>query len=175
MPGFPGAAGANGTNGAAGIQGVPGIQGDQGDDGSIGPPGNQGPTGATGSVGPSGADGLTIRGSDGDDGQDSYIPGPAGPAGAAGAGATWTEAEVDFGSTPVYDVLFTLTDAAITSSGVKVIILQSGKAATGRADGDAAWDEIDYAASPGTGSAQVWAKATPGPVVGKRKYQYQVA
>lgn len=93
----------------------------------------------------------------------------AGPAGAA----SWTEAEVDFGSTPVYDKTFTVTDASVSSSD-KIAVVQSGSAATSRADGDALWDTIVYAATAGTGSFTLYALATPGPVVGKRKILYQV-
>jgi hypothetical protein len=92
-----------------------------------------------------------------------------------GGGTTWTEGEVDFGSKPIYDTVFTIIDASISSTS-KIVVEQSGKVATGRvASGDGAWDSISYTALPGTGSAQVWAKASPGPVVGKRKFQYTVA
>jgi len=92
-----------------------------------------------------------------------------------GAGASWTEAEVDFGTKPRRDLTFTLTDASISSTS-KVIIVESGKIATGRvASGDAAWDSVSFSALPGTGSAQVYATANPGPIVGRRKFQYTVA
>ena len=97
-----------------------------------------------------------------------------GPTGAAGAGMTWTEAEIDFGSTPVYDATFTITDAAITSSAKKVIVNPCGKAATGRTADDWQWDGAVFAANPGTGSATVYATFSPGPIVGKRKIQYSV-
>ena len=93
---------------------------------------------------------------------------------ASGAGVSWTEIEVDFGSTtPQYDSLFTITDAAVTATS-KIQILESGKPATGRVAGDAQWDSIFASALPGTGNFQLYAMAHPGPVLGKRKLQYTV-
>lgn len=91
-----------------------------------------------------------------------------------GAGASWSEIEVDFGSVaPKYDAEFNITDAAVSPSSV-IIILESGKTASGRADGDAQWDAISAVAKPGAGSFVVYCMAHPGPVAGKRKLQYQV-
>ena len=94
---------------------------------------------------------------------------------AAGGSSTWTEVEIDFGTTPVYDKTFTITDAAITSSAVKMILVPSGKAATGRTADDWQWDGGTFAANPGTGSATCYANFSPGPIVGRRKLLYQVA
>lgn len=91
-----------------------------------------------------------------------------------GAGATWTEVEIDFGSTPVYDKTFTITDAAITSSAVKMALVPCGKAATGRTADDWQWDGGTFVANPGTGSATCYATFSPGPIVGKRMLQYQI-
>ena len=85
----------------------------------------------------------------------------------------WTEAEVDFGSIPAYDASFTVVDAALSGAS-KVAVASSGKAATGRVAGDDQWDAITYSALPAAGSMTVYAYANPGPVVGKRKIQYQV-
>jgi hypothetical protein len=157
--------------GAPGADGAPGafIRGDDGEDGRDGIPGN------TGNQGPPGIDGIvgyTIRGDDGEDGRDSFIPGPQG---SLGSGASWTEIDIDFGANPVYEATFTITDAAITSSAVKVIVVPSGKAATGRTADDWQWDGGMFAANPGTGSAACYANFNPGPIVGKRKLQYLVA
>lgn len=94
--------------------------------------------------------------------------------GGGGGSATWTEAEVDFGSVPTRDALFTITDGSVTGAS-KVAVLSCGKPATGRVAGDDQWDSITYAANPGTGSFDLYASANPGPVVGKRKIQYQLA
>lgn len=91
-----------------------------------------------------------------------------------GAGAGWTEVEVDFGSMPVYDSTFTITDAAITSSAVKVIINPCGKAATGRTADDWQWDTCNVVANPGTGSATCYVVFFPGPIAGRRKFQYTI-
>lgn len=92
-----------------------------------------------------------------------------------GGGGTWTEVEIDFGSTPVYDATFTITDAAITSSAVKMVLAPCGKAATGRTADDWQWDGGTFVANPGTGSATCYATFHPGPIAGRRKLQYQVA
>jgi hypothetical protein len=92
----------------------------------------------------------------------------------ATAVSSWTEAEVDFGSTPKYDATFTVTDAAVSGTS-KVTVIPCGKAATGRTADDWQWDGIVFAANPAAGSFTLYATAQPGPVVGKRKIQYQVA
>jgi hypothetical protein len=91
------------------------------------------------------------------------------PAGAA----TWTEAEIDFGTTGVYDATFTIVDASVSLTS-EVAVVQSGVAATSRGAGDALWDAITYAAVPAAGSFTLYALAHPGPVVGMRKILYQV-
>ena len=91
-----------------------------------------------------------------------------------GGSASWTEVEIDFGSTPVYDATFTITDAAITSSAVKVAVVPSGKAATDRTADDWQWDGGTFVANPGTGSATCYATFHPGPIVGRRTLQYQI-
>jgi hypothetical protein len=90
-----------------------------------------------------------------------------------GGSAAWTEYEVDFGSTPAYDATFTVVDAAVSGT-TEVAVVQSGATATGRAAGDALFDSITYAAVPAAGQFTLYALATPGPVVGKRKILYQV-
>ena len=97
------------------------------------------------------------------------------PTSGGGGGSAWTELEVDFGSTPVYDASFTITDAAITSSAMKVVVVPCGKAASGRTPDDWQWDGAILAADPGTGSATCYVTFHPGPIVGKRMVQYQVA
>jgi hypothetical protein len=89
------------------------------------------------------------------------------------SGATWTEAEVDFGFAPVYSATFTITDASISAAS-KVQVLPCGKAATGRTADDWAWDGATFAALPASGSATCYAVFTPGPIVGRRKVQYSV-
>jgi len=92
---------------------------------------------------------------------------------ASSGGASWTEVEIDFGTDPVYDAQFTITDAAITGTS-KVQVLPCGKAATGRTADDWQWDGAAFAANPGSGSALCYVTFSPGPVVGPRKVQYSV-
>ena len=94
--------------------------------------------------------------------------------GGGGAGATWSEAEFDFGTSPVWNKQFTLTDATITSSAKKVMIVPSGNAPTSGLSDEWEFDSITFAALAGAGSATVYASATPGPITGKRKVFYTV-
>ncbi len=92
----------------------------------------------------------------------------------SGAGASWTEDEINFGTEPVWEKSFIVNDAASLTTSV-ITIVQSGKTATGREDGDAEWDVVNYSAKPDNGFFLVYAMATPGPIVGARKFQYTVA
>jgi hypothetical protein len=81
---------------------------------------------------------------------------------------------VDFGTAPVYDATFVITDAGV--DGTKhIIAYESGNTATGRVSDDAAWDSLILTARAGTGNLTVIARALPGPVVGKRKIYYQAS
>lgn len=88
--------------------------------------------------------------------------------------STWTEVTLNFGSTPVYDAVFTVVDASVVP-GSKIIIVPCGKAATGRTADDWQWDGLILAATPGAGVFTVYCTAHPGPIVGNRLVQYQVA
>ena len=90
-----------------------------------------------------------------------------------GGSASWTITEVDFGSAPVYDKEFTITDALV-GAGSNVACLPSGKVATGRVGNDLAWDSLVCAALPASGSFTLTVQANPGPVVGKRNILYQI-
>jgi len=87
---------------------------------------------------------------------------------------TWTEVEIDFGTTPQWSKTFTVTDADCTTAAL-VQVVQSGNVATGRVGNDAEWDQLLLAATPGNGSFTLAALAFPGPVVGARKVAYQIA
>lgn len=87
---------------------------------------------------------------------------------------TWTEVEIDFGSTPQWSKTFTITDADCTTAAL-VQVVQSGNVATGRVGNDAEWDQILLTATPGNGSFVVTALAVPGPIEGARRVAYQIA
>ncbi|MEQ1709439.1 MAG: hypothetical protein ABL864_14020 [Terricaulis sp.] len=84
-----------------------------------------------------------------------------------------TEAEIDFGTTPVWSKSFTVTATGVTT-GSHVIVTPSGTVATSRVGDDWAWDGLIFAAVPGTDEFTLTALAVPGPVVGARTVQYQV-
>jgi hypothetical protein len=92
------------------------------------------------------------------------------PPGGSGSFAV-TETEVDFGTTPVTDKTFTVTDASITGTS-KIMVTESGSIGTGRvASGDSLWDTISYSCVPAAGSFTLYARAS-GAVVGFRKLFY---
>jgi hypothetical protein len=88
-------------------------------------------------------------------------------------GLIWKVAEIDFGTKPQWSQTFTITDAAVASTS-HIAVACSGQVATGRTGDDWAWDALVLTAVSGTGSFALTAYAIPGPVVGKRKIQYQI-
>lgn len=91
---------------------------------------------------------------------------------AAGGAGTFavTETEIDFGSTPVTEKTFTVTDALITGSS-KIMCTESGNVATDRVGADSLWDSIVYSALGAAGSFTLYARAS-GAIIGKRKMFY---
>lgn len=92
----------------------------------------------------------------------------------AKAVAQWVEVEIDFGSTPQWSRTFTVADANVTTA-TRVAVVPSGNVATGRVGSDAEWDSLICTALPAAGSFTLTVAAFPGPVVGARKVQYQIA
>lgn len=84
-----------------------------------------------------------------------------------------TETEVDFGTKPVTEKTFTITDAGVTAAS-KIICTESGNVATDRVGADSLWDSINYSALGAAGTFTLYAKAS-GSVVGKRKLFYTFA
>lgn len=93
--------------------------------------------------------------------------------GQAKAAVVWTEAEIDFGSTPVYGGEFTVIDANVTGSS-NIAVVPSGNAPTGLTSDEWVYDLLTFAAKGGSGQFTLYAAAHPGPVSGKRKILYQV-
>lgn len=80
--------------------------------------------------------------------------------------------EYDFGTSPVYDAQFTITDAAISASSVVSVV--PGGAATGRTGDDWQWDGATVGVVPGSGTATCYVTFHPGPIVGPRTFNYTV-
>lgn len=98
-------------------------------------------------------------------------PGTDGTDGSDGA-LTISETEIDFGTIPVYEKVFTVTDASISSTS-EIIAVQSGRAATDKEADENSMDFLVCNATPGTGEFTLNVKALPGPVSGKFKINYQ--
>jgi hypothetical protein len=94
---------------------------------------------------------------------------------AGAAGASWTKYELDFGSAAgITEKTFIITDAACTGTS-KVIVVASGETATNRSAGDALFDAIVYAATPGTGQFTLYANSPTSSITGKRYIYYTIA
>ncbi len=90
----------------------------------------------------------------------------------AGLGGA-TSYELDFGSVPTPDKMFTITDASVSAAS-KITVSPNGNPATGRVGNDYAWDIINFSAVPATGTFDVYASVVNGSVVGKRNIYYSV-
>lgn len=97
-----------------------------------------------------------------------YFPPPA----AAGS-ATVTQVEVDFGSTPTRSRTFTIVDAAVSATS-KIVVIQSGEAATGHSQDENEIDTLIFKPIPALGSFDVYAESLTGPVVGVYKLNYLI-
>ena len=165
--GSQGVPGNDGAAGSPGIQGVPGTDGAAGAQGIQGPPGNDGAQGIQGIQGNTGSQG--VPGNDGAQGIQGIqgVQGPQGP-----SGGTFSEVEIDFGTVALRTKVFSITDAASTSTS-KIVAVQSGKAATGRAADENEMDCIQFSVLPGTGSFSLYAY-TSSFVSGKYKVNYTI-
>jgi hypothetical protein len=94
------------------------------------------------------------------------------PVTVAGGGSI-KSVEVDFGSTPTRYKTFTITDASVSAAS-KIIVVQSGAAATGGQQDDAEMDPIVFSARAGAGQVVFAARTLDGVVVGKYVVDYQV-
>ena len=82
------------------------------------------------------------------------------------------EVEIDFGSTPVTDKKFTITDALASTTSF-ILVHPSGNIATGRGSDDWQWDSIQFSAKGNSGTFTLYAKAS-GKIKGKRKILYNI-
>ena len=95
-------------------------------------------------------------------------------AAAAGGSGTFTitQTAVNFGTTPTWGTVFTITDGAVNATS-KVIVVHSGNAATSKSEDE---NEMDYllmnAAVSISGQFTLRAVAIPGPVVGTYTINY---
>ena len=80
---------------------------------------------------------------------------------------TFSQATLDFGTKPVYNKSFTVTDSSVTASSK---IMLSGAAIVDEGE----FDAITYTAKAGSGSFTVYANAQPGPVSGTRVIYYLI-
>ena len=93
---------------------------------------------------------------------------------AGGGAVTVTEVEIDFGTAfGYYDKTFVVTDAGVSGTS-KILITQSGNAATGRQADENQLDALICNALPAAGSFTLSCSAVPGPVAGKYKIFYTI-
>ena len=89
-----------------------------------------------------------------------------------GGSATLTEAEIDFGTKPVNNKSFILTDATVVPTN-KIIIFPSPNDATGQTGNDWEVDGAIFSAKANTGNMTLYVNA-PFSMNGKRKIYYQI-
>ncbi len=93
---------------------------------------------------------------------------------ATGGGASVTETEVDFGSTPVGEIAaFTITDASVTGASIIMVCL-SGAAPTGKDQDELEMDSFHMWALPGSGEFSLYMRPLEGYVADKFKVNYIV-
>jgi len=83
------------------------------------------------------------------------------------------EVEIDFGGAAVQSKRFTIANAGVLATS-KIVVDQSGKAATGRAADENEMDFLHLRAVPGAGSFTLFAACLTGRVSGKYKVNYLV-
>lgn len=91
--------------------------------------------------------------------------------GGGGSVATY-ETGLDFGSKPVWDASFTVSEPSVSPTS-KILVFPSANPALGRHSDDWQWDGLTLSAVAGTGEFTVYANAS-GPIEGVRKIYYQV-
>ena len=89
-----------------------------------------------------------------------------------GGSATLTEVEIDFGTTPINNKTFTITDGTITNTK-KIIVFTSPNNATGQLGNDWEVDGAVFSAKANTGNITLYVNA-PFSMNGKRKIYYQI-
>jgi hypothetical protein len=87
-----------------------------------------------------------------------------------------TETEIDFGSTPVSEASFTITDSAITSSAMRVMATVSYSAPTGKDQDELEMDDLQLRAVAGSGNFVLYVRAADGSYLAdKFKINYSYA
>ena len=89
-----------------------------------------------------------------------------------GGSATLIEAEIDFGTTPINNKTFTITDVTVISTN-KIIVTPSPNDATGQVGNDWEVDGATFSAKANTGDITLYVNA-PFSMNGKRKIYYQI-
>lgn len=90
-----------------------------------------------------------------------------------GAGASWTQVELDFGVGAQKSTFSYVTDATVTAAS-KIMVLQSGIAATGRQADENEMDAIVCRAIPATGTLRIICSVLEGVTHGLFKVNYTV-
>jgi hypothetical protein len=88
----------------------------------------------------------------------------------------YKQTEIDFGTTPVYEASFTITDSEVTTSSI-IVAQIAYVAPTGKELDELEFDFFDFRCTPGTGSFTLYARSLEGLVADKFKinYSYNIA
>ena len=90
---------------------------------------------------------------------------------AGGSGADIKQAEVDFGSVPVWEASFLISDASV-SAGSHLVGNVAYVAPTGKDLDEMEMDNLDLKFAPGTGEFTIYARGLDGPIHDKFKINY---
>lgn len=83
------------------------------------------------------------------------------------------QTEVDFGSMPVAEKTFTVSDADVATSS-QIIAMIAYEAPTGKDLDEVEMDPFNVRAAPGSGEFTLWLQALHGLVIGKFKVNYLI-
>lgn len=89
------------------------------------------------------------------------------------ASASLSVTEVDFGSTPLSEQTFTITDASVSGTS-KIIAWMSGLTPTGKDQDELEMDSFWVEANPGTGNFTLYIRGLEGYLADKFKVLYMV-
>lgn len=89
-----------------------------------------------------------------------------------GGSATLTEVEIDFGTQPINNKIFTITDVTVINTN-KIIFSPSPNTATGQQGNDWEVDSAIFSAKANTGNITLYVNS-PFVISGKRKLYYQI-
>ena len=104
---------------------------------------------------------------------DLYVGTNSGNKKVASSGSSVSQTEIDFGTTPVAEMGFTIADASVTPAS-KITGSVAYQAPTGKDLDELEMDELDLKFGPGSGQLTIYARGRDGYIADKFKVNYIV-